>query len=288
MNKITTSDAAESLTLDTRWIKLAAQRFHAGAGPRVIALHGWLDNAASFEPLAARLPGLDIVALDLPGHGLSDHRPPGQHYHFVDFVADVIASADALGWERFALIGHSMGAGIASLIAASFPQRVERLVLIEGLGPWGDDPKDCASHLAEATRQILAPSEARQRRYPSLEPMVAARMKAGDLDEAAARLLVERNSGLDEGGLFWRTDPRLRYRSPIYITEEQVQGFLPRVSAPTLFIRDADRVVPAQYNWDARERMIAGLRVVRLTGGHHLHMQNPGPVAEAIRAFFAK
>jgi pimeloyl-ACP methyl ester carboxylesterase len=288
MNKITASDSAQSLTLDTRWIRLAAQRFHVDAGPPVIALHGWLDNAASFGPLAPLLPGLDIVALDLPGHGLSDHRPPGQHYHFVDFVADVIAAADALGWDRFALIGHSMGAGIASLIAAGFPQRVERLVLIEGLGPWGDDPKDCASHLAEATRQILAPSEARQRRYPSLEPMVAARMKAGDLDEAAARLLVERNSGRDEGGLFWRTDPRLRYRSPIYITEEQVQGFMPRISAPTLFIRDADRVVPAQYNWDARERMIAGLRVVRLTGGHHLHMQNPGPVAEAIRAFFAK
>lgn len=273
------------LTLNTRWLNLAAKRFHGGGGKPVIALHGWLDNAASFGPLATRLPHLDILALDLPGHGLSDHRPPGQHYHFVDFIPDVIAAADSMGWERFSLLGHSMGAGIASLIAASFPQRVERLVLIDGLGPWGDNPDDCANHLAEATRQILAAPESPQRRYPSMEHIVAARMKAGDLGEAAARLLVERNTGRDDKGWFWRTDPRLRYRSPIYITEQQAQAFLSRISAPTLFVRDAERSVPAQYNWEQRETLIRGLKVVRLAGGHHLHMENPVPVAAAIQSF---
>ncbi|MCW8903153.1 alpha/beta fold hydrolase [Sedimenticola sp.] len=277
----------QELTLNTRWINLAAKRFHEDGGQPVIALHGWLDNAASFAPLAALLPNLDILALDLPGHGLSDHRPAGQHYHFVDFVADVIAAANAAGRERFSLIGHSMGAGIASLIAASFPERIERLVLIEGLGPWGDDPKDCASHLAEATRQILAEPETRTRCYSSLEPIIRARMQAGDLGEATARLLVERNTASDPGGVYWRTDPRLRYRSPIYITEEQVQAFLPCIKAPTLFIRDAERIVPAQYNWNQRESLIADLQVVKLTGGHHLHMENPAPVAQAIQAFFA-
>lgn len=277
----------QELTLNTRWIKLAAKRFHAGQAEPVLALHGWLDNAASFEPLAPLLSNLDILALDLPGHGLSDHRPAGQHYHFVDFVADVIAAADAIGWERFSLLGHSMGAGIASLIAASFPERVERLVLIEGLGPWGDNPKDCADHLAEATRQLLDASESRRRHYPSLQPIIRARMQAGSLGEAAARRLVERNTDTDTDGVYWRTDPRLRYRSPIYITEEQVQGFLPRIQAPTLFIRDAERIVPTQYNWAQRETLIADLRVVKLPGGHHLHMENPEPVVEAIQTFFS-
>ncbi|WP_428622886.1 alpha/beta fold hydrolase [Sedimenticola sp.] len=275
----------QSVRLDTRWINLAALHFPADGGQRVIALHGWLDNAASFEPLAPLLPDLDILALDLPGHGLSDHRPPGQHYHFVDFVTDVIAAAEHVGWERFSLLGHSMGAGIASLIAASFPERIERLVLIEGLGPWGDDPKACASHLAEATRQILAHRESR-RHYSSLETIVAARRQAGDLGEQAAHRLVKRNTGQDADGLFWRTDPRLRYRSPIYITEEQVKGFLPCINAPTLFIRAAERDAPAQYNWDERETLIDRLQVVKLRGGHHLHMGNPEPVAAAINRFF--
>mgnify|MGYP002713031372 CR=1 FL=1 len=273
-------------TLNTRWISLAAKRFH-DTGQPVIALHGWLDNAASFEPLAPLLPNLDILALDLPGHGLSAHRPPGQHYHLVDFVADVISAADAVGWERFSLIGHSMGAAIAALIAAGFPERIERLVLIEGLGPWGDDPQMCASHLAEATRQILTATEPRQRRYPALEPIIRARRQAGDLGETAARLLVERNTGSDADGIYWRTDPRLRHRSPIYITEQQAQCFLTAIKAPTLFIRDAERSVPAQYNWDQRETLIADLQVVKLPGGHHLHMENPALVAEAIRTFFA-
>lgn len=277
----------QELTLNTRWIRLAAERFHAGLGAPLIALHGWLDNAASFEPLAPLLPQLDILALDLPGHGRSAHRPAGQHYHFVDFVADVIAAADAIGWSRFSLLGHSMGAGIGSLIAAAFPERVERLVLIEGLGPWGDDPKDCADHLAQATRQLLAGNQAGRRRFPVLQPMIRARMQAGGLSEAAARRLVVRNSGQDADGFYWRTDPRLRYRSPIYITEEQVQAFLPRIQAPTLFIRASDRELPAHYNWDRRESLVGDLARVDLPGGHHLHMENPEPVAVAIRGFFS-
>lgn len=276
----------QALTLNTRWIRLAAKRFHAGRGEPVIALHGWLDNAASFDLLAPLLDKLDILALDLPGHGHSDHRPAGQHYHFVDFVADVIAAADTVGWEQFSLIGHSMGAAISSLIAASFPERVKRLVLIEGLGPWGENPNDCADHLAEATRQLLNPDTGKPRHYPSLQPIIRARMQAGDLSEPSARRLMERNTGTDEDGIYWRTDPRLRYRSPIYITEEQAQVFLSRIQAPTLFIRDGERAVPARYNWQQREALIANLKITRLSGGHHLHMENPLPVAEAIRRFF--
>lgn len=278
----------QELTLNTRWTRLAAKRFHEGRGRPVIALHGWLDNAASFDPIAPLLPDLDILALDLPGHGHSAHRPAGQHYHFVDFVADVVAAADAIGWEQFSLMGHSMGAAISSLIAASFPQRVEHLVLIEGLGPWGEDPENCADHLAEATRQLLDGNPTKQRHYPSLQPIIRARLQAGDLSESSARRLMERNTGTDREGIFWRTDPRLRYRSPIYITEEQAQGFLSRIQAPTLFIRDGERTPPARYNWQERETLVANLKSAKLSGGHHLHMENPQPVAEVIRRFFSE
>lgn len=279
----------EELSLDTRWMQLAARRFHKDCGERVIALHGWLDNASSFEPLAGHLPDLDIVALDLAGHGLSDHRPAGQHYHFVDFVSDLIAAADRLEWDEFSLLGHSMGAGIATLLGASFPQRVRRLVLIEGLGPWGDDPRDCASHLAEATRQILAPEKPRSYRPMQLEALIRSRMQAGELTSSSARLLVERNTRYDNAGrLLWRTDPRLRYRSPIYITEQQAQAFLRAISAPTLFIRDQAGKVPTHYHWDQRQQLIADLRIEQLPGGHHLHMERPGPVAEVIRQFLCQ
>jgi len=276
----------QELSLETRWIKVAARRYNPDGGEPVIALHGWLDNAASFQPLADELPELDILALDLAGHGLSDHRPPGQHYHFVDFVADTIAAADRFGWKRFSLLGHSMGAGIASLIAASFPQRVRRLLLIEGLGPWGDDPRDCADHLAQATRQMLEQDMPGSRITRPFEAVIRARMRAGNLSEEAARLLVERNTRRDSAGnLYWRTDPRLRFRSPIYITEEQTRAFLAAICAPTLFIHDREREVPAHYHWKERQELMNDIQVTGLTGGHHLHMEQPGPVADRIRRF---
>lgn len=273
------------LKLNTRWNELGSLQCGNRNKHKVLALHGWLDNAASFLPLAPLLEDVELVALDLPGHGHSDHRPPGQHYHFVDFIGDVIGAADALGWERFILLGHSMGAGIASLIAASFPERIEKLILIEGLGPWGDDPAEAPKHLAEATHQLLRLYTKRTLHYKKLEDAIAARMKAGDFGEQSARLLVTRNTIDDVQGVSWRTDPRLKLRSPIYITEEQAQAFLKQITAPTLFIRDINREVPDHYNWPAREKLIHDLKVVPLPGGHHLHMEDPQAVAETINSF---
>lgn len=271
--------------LSTCWLNLSTLQWGTGNCRKVLALHGWLDNAASFLPLAEHLEDVELVTLDLPGHGHSDHRSPGQHYHFVDFVADVIAAADALGWEQFILLGHSMGAGIASLIAASFPERIEKLILIEGLGPWGENPAQAPMHLAEATHQILILNPKQTHHYKKLEDAVAARMKTGGISERSAQLLVTRNTIQDDKGISWRTDPRLRIRSPIYITEEQAQAFLKGITAPTLFIRDCEREVPKHYNWKERKKLIKELQVVLLTGGHHLHMENPQATADVINTF---
>jgi pimeloyl-ACP methyl ester carboxylesterase len=113
-------------------LELEALEYGDPSAPAVLALHGWLDNAASFERLAPLIPGVRLIALDLPGHGHSQHRPAGTWYHYIDYVSDVLAAADALGLERFTLLGHSLGAATASVVAAARPERVEALWLIEG------------------------------------------------------------------------------------------------------------------------------------------------------------
>lgn len=105
---------------------VAGLRNGRDGAPRVLALHGWLDNAASFVPLAPYLDAVDLVAIDLPGHGRSAHLPPGADYSFAGALHSVLDAADALGWDRFGLLGHSMGAGIGSLVAAGCPQRIAR------------------------------------------------------------------------------------------------------------------------------------------------------------------
>lgn len=123
-----------SFSLPVAGTTVAGLRSPGTGGQRVLALHGWLDNAASFVPLAAQLPGLELVAIDLPGHGHSAHLPPGTQYNTPGAICHVLDVADALGWDRFVLLGHSMGAGIASLAATAAPERVERLIAIEALG----------------------------------------------------------------------------------------------------------------------------------------------------------
>ncbi len=109
----------QEIRLDVARGALAALRGGSPGGPRLLCLHGWLDNAASFLPLAPFLQDFDLVSLDLPGHGGSAHRPPGCDYVFVDWIHDVLDALDALGWERARLLGHSRGGAIARLVAAA-------------------------------------------------------------------------------------------------------------------------------------------------------------------------
>lgn len=129
------SAQVEEIRLSLGHIELAAHLFGPEDGLPVIALHGWLDNANSFARLAPRLKGLRIVALDLAGHGYSEHRPLGAGYALADYAHDVLRVAEQLGWQRFALLGHSLGAIISVQLAGALPDRVSHLALIDGVIP---------------------------------------------------------------------------------------------------------------------------------------------------------
>lgn len=283
-----------ALALETGYGSLAALRFGDGHGPRVLALHGWLDNAASFIPLSAQLSGIDLVAVDLPGHGASSHLPPAAEYSFAGAIAAVLDAADALGWERFALLGHSMGAGIASLVAATCPQRVERLVAIEALGALADAPERTVARMREAVAAQRLLGDKRMRVFPDVDSAVRARLHASrvpgsGLDEALVRLLVERGLRAVDGGFVWRSDPRLTLPTLVRMTEAQVENLVAGIECPTrvIFAEPAQPYLPD----DLRRRRAALLprgELVVIPGGHHLHMQQPGDVAAAIGDFFVR
>lgn len=255
--------------------------------PRVIALHGWLDNAASFLPLAAHLPALELVIPDLPGHGHSVHLGPGAEYTSGVAVNAVLDLADALGWEQFHLLGHSMGAGIASLLAASSPQRVQSLVAIEALGGLSEIVDRTAARWQEAIAAARALPGKRLRLFSDLAAPVRARMQANQLSEANARLLVERGVRLHEGGYVWSSDQRLTLPTPQRLDEAQVSALVAGIACRTRVIYAA----PAQpYFPEPLRSQRAGLLpqgdLVVLPGTHHLHMEDPQTVAGAIGDFF--
>ena len=275
--------------LDTRVGRIAGLRSGEPGAERVLALHGWLDNAASFVPLAPHLRALDLVAPDLPGHGSSAHLPTGADYSFAGAVNSVFDIADALGWEQFSLLGHSMGAGIASLAAAACPQRVQRLLAIEALGALAEEPERTVARLRDAIAASRLLPRKPLRVFPDLASAVRARMLANALSEPVARLLARRGIVPVEGGFVWSSDPRLTLPTMLRLTEAQVRNLVAGIECPTRVIY-AD---PAQaYLPDPLRRERAGLlprgELVVLPGGHHLHMEDPVAVAAAIGDFFVR
>ena len=267
--------------------RLAGLRGGSETGTRVVALHGWLDNAASFVPLAAHLPDtLDFVALDFPGHGRSAHLGPGAEYTTTVAINAVLDAADALGWERFALLGHSMGAGIASVLAAAVPQRVTRLVAIEALGGLSETIERTAARMRETFAAARALPGKNLRVFASLDAPVRARMQANQLGEAAARLLVERGVREVEGGFVWSTDPRLTLPTLTRMGEAQIDDVVAHIECPTRVVY-AD---PPQgyFPEPLRSRRAAKLpdgKLLVVPGTHHLHMEDPAVVAAAIGEF---
>ena len=277
---------AETLTIKLPDMKVEALAWGPPDGHLVLALHGWLDNAASFVPLAGFLDGVRLVAVDLPGHGRSDWRPAGQRYHFVDWVPDVVGLADALGAKRFSLLGHSLGAGIASIVAGSVPHRIERMVLVEGLGPLTDDPAVAASNLEKAIQKPVDPRR-KITAYPNLKVAVERVGGARDkLGSQGARLLAIRGTRKTRRGFELRHDPRLQERSLLRMTEPQVLSFLERIECPVILVR-ADEGYAFNYDkMKARVERVSRCRVVELKGGHHIHLDHPDEVAAEIADFW--
>jgi pimeloyl-ACP methyl ester carboxylesterase len=266
--------------------RISGLRTRAVDAPKVLALHGWLDNAASFAPLAPFLPAIELVAPDLPGHGRSLHLPAGADYSFAGAMHAVLDIADALQWERFALLGHSMGAGIASLVAAACPQRVTRLVAIEALGALAETPERTVARLRDAVTATRALPGKRLRVFADVDTAIRARMQANALSEPVARLLVERGLAVVDGGWTWSSDPRLTLPTMIRMTEAQIGNLVAGIECPTrvLFADPAQSYLPDALRRDRAASLPRGELVV-LAGGHHLHMEQPQAVAAAIGDF---
>lgn len=281
-----------------QWIELRHHRIAArcwgdpSAAP-MLAIHGWLDNAASFDALAPLLADHHVVAIDLTGHGRSDWRPKGSWDHWVDHLDDVRVVLQRLGWTSFDLLGHSLGGTLASTYAALFPEQVCRLLLIEALGPLPGAVEQAGQQLRKGLLARDGLGLRGMRVFATQDVAVEARVIANGLSSGAARVLVER--GLvpvtaDDGsaGWSWSSDPRLALPGLYRFSEPQVDHLLDGIVAPTLLVLadPPQRYAPAEMI-ERRAARVATLILTRLPGNHHLHLEHAGPVAAAINGFVA-
>ena len=256
--------------------------------PPVIALHGWLDNANSFDPIAPYFQNnFYFIAIDLPGHGHSSHIPASSNYHFIDGAFAVIQIMNALNLDKVHLLGHSMGACLSSIIGGIAPERFLSLCLIEGLGPFSHPEKTACKQLTTYLNYLTHEKSKKTKGYSELESAARARAIKGYVSLDIAKILCHRGLIKQHGYYYWRHDKRLLGPSTLYMTELQVLSCLEQISAKTCLIWASKGFSFDSKLMQERVKAIKDLQIEHLDGGHHIHMEQPEAISKLLIEFMS-
>ncbi len=279
----------KKITIPIRFGKIKGLCWGKGNPKKILALHGWLDNAASFTQLAPLLAnvGYEVIAIDFAGHGKSTHRAEGHFAHFADFVIDVHDVIEQLKWQNCILLGHSMGAAMSMMYCAAYPENIAKQILIENLGPVPAYEKgSAAKNLRESLKQWKLHTTKHRHFYPTVEEALKIRQKATPMDADILRPMVIRGLKKTKKGYRFRTDKRLRMGSLIRFTEEVVQDILTSKKPPTQLIIAQPLSYALQYpSFEQRIEKLNAEQTIKIKGHHHLHMDNAQEVFQAIKKF---
>jgi pimeloyl-ACP methyl ester carboxylesterase len=190
----------------------------------------------------------------------------------------VVTVADALGWDTFSLMAHSMGVGIAILLAGAVPSRLNHLILLDAVGFKGVEPEQAPKLLEISLKERHRLLSRQSRVYENIEQVVDRMIEKAvtRLERPNARLLVERSAERVKGGGWrFRHDPKLAGSGRMFsFTEPQVLAFIKRISCPTLLIWATTR----SFHMDMKtaETHIKNFRNITVTtveGNHHVHLE---------------
>ncbi len=257
----------------------------------VILLHGYLDHALSFTPLATHLAhSHHVLAPDHRGHGESGHIGPGGYYHFADYVLDLSNLFVAHNLERAHLVGHSMGATIAAYFAGTYPDKVTSLTLLDGIGPPAPPVTSSPALLRRWMNDIRLLSLREDAPMDSLED-VADRLARNSPNATRARLLALAETSTEETAdhrYRWKFDPLHRTTAPIPFDSARFSTFLDQITAPTLIVW-GERSPMRPPDAEDRMKRIANLRRETLRNtAHNLHHERPDDLAALIAPFLAE
>ncbi|OWA50984.1 Peptide chain release factor 1-like, mitochondrial [Hypsibius exemplaris] len=276
------------------WGKIAAQEWKTPESKRqILMLHGWQDNSNTFKKLVPLLPSeWHMVAIDFPGHGLSSHRMQGLPYHGPDFVIDVKAAVNHLGWKNYSIIGHSMGAGIAQSVASCFPDEVQSLVCIDMIKPISAKADTSLQTLRRGVVAHLGYDPSKDRTYGRDEAVDRYfEATAYTLTRESVAVLLER--GLKEvspGQFKYTRDRRLQFPSLFRFTTEQHLDMMKDLKCDLMIIKAID--TPQFEKPEVEEEFLhlyakncRRFVFAKSEGTHHLHLNTPENVSTLIEDF---
>lgn len=267
-----------------------------------LMLHGWQDNAGTFDRLIPLLPKqFSYLAIDLPGHGLSSQIPNGMQYHTIDKLHTINYILKEYNWDRISLIGHSLGSIVSFMFTSVFPSKVDFIVGIDALKPMAFDSNKVAHMLEEKVEDFMIADMRNQEKseppaYP-IEEMVDKMVKAtrGSVTKDAARFLLKRNIKHSEkhpGKFYFARDNRLKHNfSPSFSQDLSIE-LAKRINCPYMFIKAKHS--PYYEKKEYHEEVVEVLKHNKnfeyhmVDSTHHLHLTEPEKVAGLISNFICK
>jgi pimeloyl-ACP methyl ester carboxylesterase len=243
--------------------------------PPLVLVHGGRDHARSWDWVAHALRrDFHVIAPDLRGHGESSWALGG-HYTLAEFTLDLAQLVDLLDVPQVTLVGHSLGGAVSIQYAAVFPERVAKLVAIEGLGP----PPQIADRIAgrpawqriaEWIQQVRDFSARQPKRYPSIDS-AAARMQAENAflsPEQAHHLTVHGVNRNEDGTYSWKFDNYVRVFYPQRYDAGETRELWGRIVCPTLLVHGTESWA-GDPGADRRAEAFTDVRVANIDGAAH-------------------
>ena len=283
--------------ITVRGLRTHVRHWGREGAPKIFMVHGWMDVGASFQFVVDCLENdWHVIAPDWRGFGLTE-RTASDTYWFPDYVADLDAMLDHYSpGDAVNLLGHSMGGNVVSLYAGVRPQRVRRLINLEGFGLQQTRPEQAPKRYAKWLDELREPPTLRS--YPSREAVAARLQKTNPrLSDQRAAFLSQHWSAQNAAGE-WEIlgDPNHKKPSPLLYQVEEVLACWKQITAPVLWVEAEDTNM---WQWmgpkpEARieiDRRLAHLADVRprmmADAGHMLHHDQPEALARMIEDFLA-
>lgn len=281
--------------LTVRGLRTHVRHWGDAGAPKIFMLHGWMDVSASFQFVVDCLQrDWHVIAPDWRGFGLSE-RPHADTYWFPDYVADLDFLLDHYApGEAVNLLGHSMGGNIASIYAGVRPQRIARLINLEGFGLPATTPDQWPGRMARWMDELRAKPE--MRGYASLEEVAARLQKTNPrLPAGRAAFLASHWSAQDPDGQ-WRIlgDPAHKMHGPLLYHVDEVLACWKATTAPVLWVEAEDTDMwrwmgpkeEARAEIDRRMGYLAKVTPKMMPdAGHMLHHDQPELLARMVEEF---
>jgi pimeloyl-ACP methyl ester carboxylesterase len=274
--------------LETREGRIALTRWGPASERPWLLLHGWMDCAAGWQLLIDALPDeWAFLGIDWRGHGKSAWR--AERYWFADRMAELDAVLDALGPSAaLPVIAHSLGGMVASLYAAVRPERLSKLVNIEGFGMPEIAATEFPAHIAGWLDQLRAPPQ--QRQYASVAELARMLQRRNPALPAANALYLAGVWTHAHGAAFEMiADPKLQLSSPVRYTRAQVEASWAKIKIPVQLLYGSDSELLLKAGPELLERFAAALPSAAIQcvrpAGHLLHHEQPQQTAAHIMSF---